>query len=100
MLVAQQRNGDAAGIMTPVVARRREVNSRNHGDCDVRFGLAAALYVQALVDGPRREALLSESATIISGLPREYRNLFATRYVIDRISDAQLGRYPWMGKTR
>jgi tetratricopeptide (TPR) repeat protein len=100
ILLAQQRNADAAKIMTPVLKRRREVEARNHGDCDTKFALATARYVQALLEAPQREELLNEAATIISNLPREYRNLFSTRYVLDLISDAQIGRYPWTGKTR
>jgi hypothetical protein len=100
MLLAQQRNADAAKIMTPVLKRRREVEARNHGDCDTKFALATALYVQALLAAPQREELLNEAATIISNLPREYRNLFSTRYVLDLVSEAQIGRYPWTGRTR
>jgi hypothetical protein len=100
MLVAQRRNTDAEKVIRPVLKRRRDLEARNHGDCDTRAGLAAAVYVQALLDAPQRELLLNETATIISNLPREYRNLFTTRYMLDLVSEAQIGRYPWTGKTR
>jgi tetratricopeptide (TPR) repeat protein len=99
MLVARQRNAEAAKIMMPVVKRRREVEARNRGDCDTKFALAAALYVQALLDAPQRVVLLNEAATIISALPREYRNLFTSRYLLDLVAEAQMGRYPWLRKT-
>ena len=99
-LAALNRRDEAARIMEPVVKRRRDVQSRNHGDVEVAAAVAAALYVQGLIDPRRRDALLNEAATIISGLPREYRNTFSTRYLSDRISDAQLGVMPWHRRAR
>lgn len=99
-LAALNRRDEAARIIDGAVKRRRDVQSRNHGDVEVAAGLAVALYVQGVVDPRRRDALLNESATIISGLPREYRNIFSTRYLSDRISDAQLGVMPWYRRSR
>jgi tetratricopeptide (TPR) repeat protein len=99
-LLAQNRRDEAARIMEPVVKRRREVQSRNHGDNDVRTALATALYVQGLIDVRGREVLLSEAATLVSAAPKEYRNLFWTRYLLDHISEAQLGVMPWKTHTR
>lgn len=94
-LLAQNRREEATKLIEPVVARRRETESRNHGDQDVLSGLIVALYVQGLVDPRRRDQLLNEAATLISGMPKEYRNITSMRKVSDYISDAQLGVMPW-----
>jgi tetratricopeptide (TPR) repeat protein len=99
-LLALNRRDEAAKLMGPVLKRRREIQARNRGDQEVAAGLATALYVQGLVDARQRDALLNEAATLISKMPREYRNIFSTRYLSDRISDAQLGVMPWYRRPR
>jgi tetratricopeptide (TPR) repeat protein len=99
-LLALNRRDEAVKLMGPVLKRRREIQARNRGDQEVAAALATALYVQGLVDARQRDALLNEAATLISKMPREYRNIFSTRYLSDRISDAQLGVMPWYRRSR
>jgi hypothetical protein len=65
-------------------------------DVDVAAALATVLYVQGLIEPRQRGVLLNEAATLISRLPREYRNTYSVRYLMDLIADAQLGVMPWM----
>ncbi len=97
-LTAQGRGDEAAKILEPVVKRRRDLQSRNHGDMDTPTSLAIALYAEAANDSNRRAALLREAAALIDGTPAEYRNLKTTRLWRDRIAQAQRGQFPWTGR--
>jgi tetratricopeptide (TPR) repeat protein len=97
-LTAQGRRDEAAKILEPVVKRRRNLQSRNHGDMDTPTWLAVTLYAEAAVDTSRRAALLREAAGLIDGTPAEYRNLKTTRLWRDRIAQAQRGQFPWTGR--
>ena len=99
-LAAQGKTADAAKILAPVMNRRRDMQSRNHGDSDTQANLAAALYVQAAIDLAHRAASLREGAALIDALSAEYRNLFATRLWRDRIAQAQRGQFPWTGSSK
>jgi hypothetical protein len=94
-LAAQNRGADAAKVLEPVVKRRRDLQSRNHGDMDTPMLLAATLYAQSSVDSAHRAALLREAATLIDATVPEYRNTFTPQLWRDRIAQAQRGVYPW-----
>src|SRR5882724_4527252 len=51
-----ERDVEVREVLEPVVKRRREKQSRNHGDNDAQLALATALYVQALVDPTHRSS--------------------------------------------
>jgi conflict system STAND superfamily ATPase/tetratricopeptide repeat protein len=95
---AQNRAADAATTLDPVVKRRREMQSRNHGDMDTPALLASALYAQSAVDAGHRAALLREAAALIDSTTAEFRALYTTRLWRDRISKAQRGEFPWTGR--
>jgi hypothetical protein len=99
-LAAQNKVADAAAVVGPVVKRRRDMQSRNHGDMDTQTQLAFALYVQATIEPAGRAALLREAAALIDTAPAEYRSQFTPRLWRERISQLQRGQYPWTGRGR
>jgi hypothetical protein len=99
-LIAQNRGADATKILEPTVKRRRDAQSRNHGDMDIQAYLAISLYAQAAIDADRRAALLREAAALIDGTTAEYRNLSSTRLWRGRIAQAMRGEFPWTGRGR
>ena len=87
-LARQGRTEEAMQVINPVVAFHRELAARNHGDQWQHVELASALYAQALIDQPRRGALLKEAARLIDSTPAEMRPLHSVRLWRDRIDEA------------
>jgi hypothetical protein len=87
-LARQGRTADATQVINPVVQLHRELAARNHGDQWQHVELASALYAQALVDQPRRVALLKEAGKLVDSTPAEMRELHSVRLWRDRIGEA------------
>jgi AAA+ ATPase superfamily predicted ATPase len=87
-LARQGRTADATQVINPVVQLHRELAARNQGDQWQHVELASALYAQALVDPPRRVALLKEAGKLVDSTPAEMRELRSVRLWRDRIGEA------------
>jgi hypothetical protein len=90
-LVAQGRAAEAREIIVPVVKLRRDQESRNHGNNDIKVGLASALYVQALAESKKRAALLRESASTLDSLVPAFNKLISVWAWRQRVDDAIRG---------
>ncbi len=89
------RNGnsaEAARVIAPVVRFQRELAARNHDDQWQHVELGSALYAEALAEPVKRDALLTEAATLIASVPAEMRQLRSVRLWRERIAEAQRGR--------
>ncbi len=90
-LARQNRLGEAAEVIAPVVKFHRALAAKNMGDRWQTLELASALYAEALADPKKSAALLREAAALVDGLPATMRPVHDVRQWRERIHQAQQG---------
>lgn len=90
-LARQNRLGEAAEVIAPVVKFHRALAAKNMGDRWQTLELASALYAEALADPKKGAALLREAAALVDGLPATMRPVHDVRQWRERIHQAQQG---------
>jgi hypothetical protein len=92
VLARQDKRGEAAELIAPVVTTYRSFNAMNHGDQWLPLELAEALYAQSLTDPQHADGLLREAVALIDYLLRSIAQLHDTGVWRKFIEEAQLAR--------
>jgi hypothetical protein len=90
-LARQNRLGEAAEVIAPVVKFHRELAAKNRGDRWQTLEFASALYAEALTDPKKSAALLREATALVAGLPATMSSVHDVRQWRERIHQAQQG---------
>jgi tetratricopeptide (TPR) repeat protein len=90
-LARQNRLGEAAEVIAPVLKFHRELAAKNKGDRWQTLEFASALYAEALTDPKKSAALLREAAALVDGLPATLHAVRDVRKWRERIHQAQQG---------